>query len=435
LFNAVHAVDITVALPRISKLMLLLNSRRIEKRSPFDICTLLNFSKGISIIFIFLVHYQMLGFGWQAVHLFIIFSGFCLTYSRLEKGNLPWQSWYFKRLRRILPTYFVVVIFGYFFVALLIMLRGASLLESLWMSKRTLLFDLSLLKNFSYEQISTFPNVSLWFIPFIISFYSIFPFLYQWMTQRRGAQHLLVVLISAIFIEIIFRASAIYWLDGKPIGYSGLESLFAENLFPTLALPFNKIPDSAAFPFQLEAPFGFFPSRIGEFAIGMVAAICYVANRDRFNRIVLSRQAGILGILIWLLANVLISTSFWGWVIGDLLIAVGLSLWVLGLARVAATQPIFSRFFGWMSQVGVFSYYIFLVHAIFIQVFIAFIESFAPEYISVWKLPLPNLIILAVMIALTAVASKLLQQFDRSKFTDWIMQQTFGRLLGVPATY
>jgi peptidoglycan/LPS O-acetylase OafA/YrhL len=404
--------------------MNLLNLRKTDEKTSLDILHLLNFCKGIGIIWVFLTHYQLLYFGWQGVHLFVFLSGFGLTYSRLTKtANPSWKFWYFKRFRRILPTYLLVAICGYFVVALFIWAAGNGPLKALWLAKRTLLFDVSLLKNFNYEQISTFPNVALWFVPFILSFYLIFPLLYRWLIQQKTVRHLLSVLLITIVIEIGYRAVAINWLDGYPIGYSSIN-----DLFPDLALPLNNLPDNAAFPFQQSAPFGFFPSRVGEFTLGMVAAIFYVANRERFNQRILSIQAGVFGFLIWLAANVLITTGFWGWVVGDLLITIGLTLWILGLAALLFSTS--TSLFKQVNQVGIFSYYIFLCHAIFIQAFITLITKF-PGGLQFWKLPLINVGVLLGMIAMTAVASQALQRFDRSSIADWLMQRSIGRALNL----
>lgn len=394
-----------------------------KKSSSSDIPNLLDFGKGLGIIGVFLMHYQLLGFGWQGVHLFIVFSGFGLTYSCLKRNsNLSWKLWYFKRLRRILPTYLLVALCGYFVVTFFIMLQGNNLFQALWLSKRTLLFDVTLLKNFNYEQMSTFPNVSLWFVPFIISFYFIFPILYRWIIQHRTIKHALTVLTVMIFAEFAYRAIAIYWLDGIPVAYYNIKDLFLK-----ISLPLNRIPDSIDFPFQLAAPFGFFPSRVGEFALGMAAAISYVLNQKKLNRAVLAPKAGLIGFLIWLVANALIDAGFIGWVIGDFLVAVGLTLWVLSLAAMFANKA--PKLFAQISQVGVFSYYIFLIHAVFIQAFIVFVTGYIKDGFLLWKSPIINLVVLVGLIILTAIASKLLQQFDNSKFVNQMIQQSLGRIL------
>ena len=56
----------------------------------------------------------LVGFGWEALHVFILMSGFSLSLRLTEYPSEPikyWQNWYEKRLKRIiLPYYFVAFI-------------------------------------------------------------------------------------------------------------------------------------------------------------------------------------------------------------------------------------------------------------------------------------------------------------------------------------
>ncbi len=77
-------------------------NKSIAKNQPstfqLDLLSLIDFCKGLAITGIFLFHYKGNWFGWQGVHIFIILSGFGLTYSCF-KSNQPisWQRWYFRR--------------------------------------------------------------------------------------------------------------------------------------------------------------------------------------------------------------------------------------------------------------------------------------------------------------------------------------------------
>jgi len=388
----------------------------VKPRASSRVLTLTDFSKGLAIIAVYLFHFRLLGLGWQGVHIFVVLSGLTLTYSCQKRSvQTPWKKWYFKRLRRILPTYWLISFLGYLVVSFLLALQGNSLIQSFWLAKRTLFFDFTLLKVFDYQELSTFPNVSLWFIPFILSFYLVFPVLYHWLSQCKNLVHIFLFLFGMIGVEFIYRAVAIYWLDGNPIAYNSLAGL-----------PLDKIPSS--FPFQLGAPFGLFPSRIGEFALGMTLGLFLFQHEKEVNKILLNWKTGVLGFLVWLLAIQFINTGILGWITGDFLIALGLFVWIYSIASVI--KLISFRIFSKISKIGADSYYIFLVHAIFIQVFFSYLDGQqGSEYVP-FSQPIFGLISFASILGLVVVSSNALKRFDQSKFADWIAHSTFAKLFG-----
>ncbi|NEQ28376.1 MAG: acyltransferase family protein, partial [Microcoleus sp. SIO2G3] len=81
-------------------------------RSP--VLGLLDFCKGLAIVWIVLIHWRPEWFGWQGVHVFIVLSGFGLTYSSLKRdSDISWKKWYVKRFRKVLPPYWMVCLWGY----------------------------------------------------------------------------------------------------------------------------------------------------------------------------------------------------------------------------------------------------------------------------------------------------------------------------------
>jgi len=389
-----------------SQIRHLKSEKEAGKGSP-NVLYLLDFCKGFAISCIILFHYnQSLSVGWQGVHVFVALSGFGLTYSCLKKSKkVSWKSWYFKRLRKILPTYWVMVIGGYFVVVWLEMLRGSNFLSALWASKPFLLFNLLLIQNFFQAQISTFPNVSLWFVPFILSFYLIFPILYQWISRYRKPKKLLTILLGMIAIEAVYRAIALYFLNGLPIAYDKT----IELTLPFSGILSSPLPDS--FPFQRGAPFGFFPSRIAEFTLGIIAAIVLLNDEQRTNKAILNPWTGLFGFVTWLVGNILIGAGFWGWLFSDFLITLGLIIWLLNIARFCQLKTAY--LFLKLNQVGKASYYIFLTHALFIQAMIAYVTDCTQAGIgSVYNNLFISAGVLIGILGLTAIACKLLQKID-----------------------
>ena len=394
-----------------------------------NVLSLLDFCKGLAMIWIFLFHYQRNWFGWQGVHIFILLSGFGLTYSCLNKNKISWKQWYVRRAERVLPTYWLVALSGFLLMICMVVIKSPDApFKEFIKSIIRLFLDISLLRNLSYQTIFNYPFVTilpndpLWFVPLIFGFYVIFPGLYTLIVKYK-AKGCLLILLGAMTIEFIYRAISIYLLDGFPIGY---ENSLLGDLSVLPLNPLDRLPDSFIMPFQLQAPFGLFPSRIAEFVLGMLAAVALVQNEQKFNNIFVNYRMGITGVVIWLAGYALVFVGLWGWVFGDFVISLGLVLWLVNLAWLC--QQILPFLFLKVSELGSWSYYIFLTHVLILH----FLEDIAAKLVTDNILPRSSLIkiaILGFMIIGTWVASWLLMKFDKSKFPQIITQKTIGRFL------
>lgn len=64
----------------------------------------LDFCKGIAIVWIMLVHVLHGRFGWRRVHVFITLGEFTLTDASLNREQqLTWKQWFLKLAQRIHP--------------------------------------------------------------------------------------------------------------------------------------------------------------------------------------------------------------------------------------------------------------------------------------------------------------------------------------------
>lgn len=385
-----------------------------ETRQSPAVVGLLDFCKGIAIVWVMLVHAIHGWFGWQGVHVFILLGGFTLTYACLNRQNqLTWSQWFQRRAARILPAYWLVATAGFlvlWFVAVLVpnVKRPFELSTAIW----TWLGDLTLLRNFSYKTMLADPNSALWFIPLIAGFYLIFPWLYSSLAKHRSIKGWLKVLLVAAGVEIVYRAAAIYWLDGMPMGYGHGVIKFLSR--PDKAL--NDISDT--FPFQLWAPFGLAPSRLGEFVLGMVGAFLLHQHQSRFSQLLLSWRGALCGVAIWVGGNALLFTNRWTWAFADLLIAAGVVVWLLKLA--AVVQSLLPRLFKAVSGIGVWSYYLFLTHLLF---------GYAHANLFTLWAGKPVLIVLMLLLTLVAIigSSWLLLRLDRSGLPKRLFSMSAGR--------
>ncbi len=131
--------------------------------------------------------------------------------------------------------------------------------------------------------------------------------------------------------------------------------------------------------------------------------------------------------MVCLAGNALIYQGFWGWVFADFVIIVGIILWFVNLGSLL--QKKLPVLFSKMSQLGVWSYYIFLTHYLLVFITQKMDESLIPLVnnssigIKVVRVSLFGAIIIG-----TWIASRILERFDRSQFSDLIIKQTFAIL-------
>ena len=291
-----------------------------------------------------------------------------------------------------------------------------------------LISNILLIKNLSYQSIFTPPIEALWFIPLIVSYYLVFPYVYNLTLKYNTIKGYILILLGIAAIEFIYRAISIYWLDGFPIAFG---NPFLKDLSFLPLKPLNRLPDTFIVPFQLQAPFGLFLSRIAEFMLGMLGASVLVQNNQKFHNTFINYRMGITGVFIWLAGCALVYVGLWGWVFADFIIALGLILWFVNLGWIF--QQRFSFLFLKLSQVGKWSYYIFITHSSFLYLWWELKGELVKAKLVVENNLLSYLIIkvfmLGFMIIGTWVTSWLLMKFDKSRLPKIIIQQTIARFL------
>lgn len=387
------------------------SNTNVSKYEP-NLLNLTDFCKGIAIVWIFIVHYQGGWFGWQGVHIFIVLSGFGLAYSCLKKNENPQgKAWYLKRFRRVLPVYWLVVLCSLPFLIVFQIVLGSEI----WSALIRTFLDFLLLRNF-FEQFMGGATGALWYIPFIISCYLSFPFLYSHMRKCSTAKGYLLIVLTVAAVEFLYRAVAIYWLDGLPISY---DHKFL-GFIPDSVSPLDRLPNWLFGIFQRRSPFVFFPSRIAEFTLGVVAAFAIVQNSQRLNKILLNSYMVLMGMLIWLAGQALLYVGLWGWIFADFVIALGLILLMLNLADFfQKTAPSLFQLVTWL---GIWSYYIYLTHQPFTRVFRGIEIKLLTADANIFS-GLVSLTLFGLTIASVYIASWLVMKFDRSRVPELVTQR------------
>ena len=322
--------------------------------APSGIRPLVEALKGVAIVMIVGIHVRRGWFGWQGVHVFIVLSGFTLAMSAM-KAPMRWRAWFWRRAVRILPSFWITAMLGAAGALLLApesLVTGSGHTET---AASLLLRDLTLTRNFDFGLMFGPLNASLWYVPLLVGLYLCFPPIMSALRRMTSVGAMTGLMLSIVAVEVIARAVAIQWLDGIPVGAG---QGFMRGL-GQVDQPLDHLPTGVRF--QLWAPFGFFPTRVAEFALGMVAGVLWWRAPQRCARVVADARTLVIGAGVWLAACAL-SYQRAGWVVADLLIAFGLPLLLAGLlTRCQSHLPRAARGLEWL---GGWSYQVFLLHVL-----------------------------------------------------------------------
>jgi len=164
--------------------------------------------RGFSVLLVFLYHLKVPGFenGFLGVDIFFVISGFLMAI--LAERVTPIE-FYTKRLKRLLPAYFVVVLVtSVAVIALTIPVDSNQRLDRIF-------YDLAGLSNFafwvenSYFDNSAFkPLLNFWSLAVELQFYLLAPFLLPFLHKRK-------FLLSLVIVSSLLLSMAIITLSPK----------------------------------------------------------------------------------------------------------------------------------------------------------------------------------------------------------------------------
>ncbi len=261
-------------------------------------------------------------FGFQFVDVFVLISGFSLV-SSLKGKPLEIKSFLTRRSLRILLPFWTVAWLAYPVLWAIGKVTN-SYAPDAWRTFAGLTFPLL----FDYGGSVLLPTSGpWWFVPLILSFTFVFPFLWS-LLQRWGARNLLII---STLITLIYRAFAVYVFGGHPT-YTVLDT-------PTDWQPF--LP---------------FVAKLSTFVLGMVAAQSYLQRRGVIYW--KPSKALLVGIPIYGFGFICQFYRF-GWIFSDFLVAIGLSLCCMVIFRAIAEKFRLQSLMVWL---GVHSYSYFLIH-------------------------------------------------------------------------
>jgi peptidoglycan/LPS O-acetylase OafA/YrhL len=250
--------------------------------------------------------------GFHAVGVFLVASGFGLTYSLGKTGGprSGWLAWYRRRLVRLFPMYWI---------AHLLYLVSPFTYRAEPVDYRFLLSFLGI-RIYPLDMIFFYANPAWWYFALLLELYLVFPLLYR-VLQKLGVVWFLVVcgvftLTTRYLLLCVIPVNA-YYLQGA-----------------------------------------FFGARLWEFAAGMALGQLAQQQPATVEKCLFARPALFAGIAVYALGLLSYATT-WSYTFTDPLIGTGLFV-MLAHASVASYK--LPRPAAVLSFVGIYSYGLYLVH-------------------------------------------------------------------------
>lgn len=264
--------------------------------------------------------------GFHGVGIFLIASGFGLSYSLAKTGGPTegWRSWYGKRLIRLFPMYWV---------AHLIFLVSPFVFRPESIDYR---FFLSLLgiRVFPLDMTFYYANPAWWFFTLLIQLYLAFPILYT--LQKKFGPATFLILCAVLTFGVRYLMLCVVPVNGNLVQGA------------------------------------FFVSRLMEFAAGMVLGQLARQNAARVNEVLFSTSGLLTGLALYALGVVSYRT-LWSYSFADALTGIGLFIILAHLCRFIARHaaPVATG----LVVIGTYSYGLYLIHQPYVLYFGERMES------------------------------------------------------------
>jgi peptidoglycan/LPS O-acetylase OafA/YrhL len=257
--------------------------------------------------------------GFHAVAVFLVLSGFGLSYSLARPGRPApaWSQWYRSRLVRLFPMYWV---------AHLVYLVSPFQARFDALDYR---FGLSFLGDrvVPIGTIFYYFNPALWYFGLLLELYLVYPALFVALRRLGAARFLLL----AAAVTIGARWALVIAIPVDPAWVQG----------------------------------GFFACRLWEFALGMVAGALWRTRGASLGGAVFSWWGALGGVALYVL-GCYSYRALWSYLLTDALIGTGLTVVLAHAARAIGHAPWLGRA---VMAVGVSSYGLYLVHQPYVLYF------------------------------------------------------------------
>ncbi len=186
--------------------------------------------------------------GYIGVDIFFVISGYLITgiiKKEIEENNFSFTGFYERRVRRIFPALFSVLIFSfilsYYFLLpsdFIVTLRG--LIGTLFFISNFIFWRDFQEGYFGATEEGLIPLVHTWSLSVEEQFYVLFPFILFFLYKFKFKKNFIVFFLSAVFFISIFLSE--YFIDDKPVAVFFLTPFRIWELLAGVLLAFNVIP-------------------------------------------------------------------------------------------------------------------------------------------------------------------------------------------------
>ncbi|PTP07414.1 hypothetical protein CWN85_13935 [Vibrio splendidus] len=201
--------------------------------------------RAISILLVLFYHikFPFISGGFIGVDVFFVISGFLITgiiHPKIKEGNFSYSYFYNKRVKRILPIFYVVIfvtiVAGYFILlpSDYLLLAKSSLFSSLFLANIFTIFETSGYFSASTE---TMPLLHIWSLSVEEQFYFFWPFLLYFFHKTPKKYRLIFIvflaLTSFILAEVLNGTKLSYFLLPTRAGelvLGGIASIWLSNI-------------------------------------------------------------------------------------------------------------------------------------------------------------------------------------------------------------
>jgi peptidoglycan/LPS O-acetylase OafA/YrhL len=252
-------------------------------------------------------------YGFSAVNVFLILSGFVLTWGVLESSKPARENWadfFFKKSKRILIPLYISMIAG----GLLLTFRNSFFPALNWWPNYGI-FDLLkfLFPPFVLFDVHWLQQMDgdYWYIPLILQLYLIFPVLI-WLLRKKGWK---VFLLSTFLLTVGYRFLATFGFEYLSLKWNFLDTS-----------PMGVISNAG----NSYYGFSFFLPRLFEFSLGMVLAYWQSTKGNILEW--LTGKSKLLLFAVLTMAGFCLNYYRVGWIFSDPVIGIGLFGFLLNLS-------------------------------------------------------------------------------------------------------
>lgn len=168
----------------------------------------INGTRGLAVLSVLFFHLEFFFFngGFVGVDIFFVISGYLISKKiipEIQNSNFFFKEYFIRRLKRILPSYFLVIIFSFLLIIILFIDTHYEY------SLKEILYSLFFLQNFYYWDLSGYfglenlykPLLNTWSLGIEMQFYFFFPLIFILLKRKIIILIIISFLLSVFYVD------------------------------------------------------------------------------------------------------------------------------------------------------------------------------------------------------------------------------------------